>query len=154
MGALVINDHWLKPRLGTDPRLGVATGKLSDVAGLVFFPLALVSVLELARWIAGSRVGSARGPAWPARPAEVAGAAAVTGIAFAAVQVVPAAAAAYAGALAALRWLPGGLAAVLTAAPLPSPPRIHHVMDVTDCLSLPALWLSYRVGAGARREQR
>jgi hypothetical protein len=135
--ALVVNDHWLKARLGPDPRLGLFTGKLSDVAGLVFFPLVLVSIVELVRGRATSR-------------AELTGAVLATGVGFAAIKVVPAAAAAYAGSLAALRWLPAGLAGVLTAAPLPSLPRIHHVMDVTDCLSLPALWLGYRVGVRAR----
>ena len=40
---LVINDHVLKPLTP-----GLLTGKLSDVAGLLFFPLLLVSVVELA----------------------------------------------------------------------------------------------------------
>jgi hypothetical protein len=135
---LVVNDHWLKARLGPDARLGLVTGKLSDVAGLVFFPLVLVSILELVRGRAVSR-------------AELVSAVLATGVGFAAIKLVPAAAGAYAGSLATLRWLPAGLAGALTAAPLPSPPRIHHVMDVTDCLSLPALWLGYRVGARARR---
>jgi hypothetical protein len=136
---LVVNDHWLKARLGPDPRLGVVTGKLSDVAGLVFFPLVLVSIVELVRGRAASR-------------AEVTGAVVLTGVAFAAIKLVPVAAGAYTGGLAALRWLPAGLAGALTAAPPPSPPRIHHVMDVTDCLSLPALWLGHRIGVRGRRE--
>ena len=40
---LVINDHVLKPLAP-----GLLTGKLSDFAGLLFFPLLLVSVVELA----------------------------------------------------------------------------------------------------------
>jgi hypothetical protein len=135
---LVANDHWLKARLGPDPRLGLVTGKLSDAAGLVFFPLVLISILELVRGRAASR-------------AELTGAVLATGLGFAAIKVIPAAAGAYAGSLAALRWLPGGLAGALTATPLPSLPRIHHVMDVTDCLSLPALWLGHRVGVRGRR---
>lgn len=139
MVVLVVNDHWLKARLGPDPRLGVVTGKLSDVAGLVFFPLVLVSIVELVRGRAVSR-------------AELTGAVVLTGVAFAAIKLVPVAAGTYAGGLAVLRWLPAGLAGALTAAPLPSPPRIHHVMDVTDCLSLPALWLGHRIGVRGRRE--
>ena len=43
VAVLVINDHVLK---GLAP--GLLTGKLSDLAGLLFFPLLLASVVELA----------------------------------------------------------------------------------------------------------
>lgn len=147
VAVLALNDHWLKARLGTDPRLGVVTGKLSDVAGLVFFPLVLVSMAELARWLVRA---SGDGGAWIATRRQLAGAAVVTGLGFAAIQVVPVAACGYVGVLAALRWLPAGLMAVLTAAPVPPWPRIHHVMDVTDCLCLPALCVGYWDGARSR----
>jgi hypothetical protein len=171
---LVVNDHWLKARLGTDRRFGAVTGKLSDVAGLVFFPLVLASLLELGRWLGvardrdprrgrgrtreqrrgrseGRERGQGSGRPWVVTRGELAGATVVTGVGFAAVQVVPVAAGAYAGGLAALRWLPAGLAAALTAAPSPPFPRIHHVMDVTDCLCLPALWWGYGTGLRGRR---
>jgi len=45
---LIANDHVLKDRWP-----GMVTGKLSDVAGLVFFPLLLLSLVEVARALAG-----------------------------------------------------------------------------------------------------
>ncbi len=45
---LITNDHVLKARWP-----GIVTGKLSDVAGLVFFPLLLVSLVEVALALAG-----------------------------------------------------------------------------------------------------
>lgn len=158
MAVLVVNDHWLKARFGPDPRWGLVTGKVSDVAGLVFFPLLLVSLVELvelARWLvsaarrpaSASGAGCVRDTSCPSvMERHLLGAVVATGAGFAAVQVVPAAAAAYSGGLAVLRWAPGGLVAMCTAAPWPPLPSIDHVMDATDCLSLPALWLSHRVG--------
>ena len=42
LGALILNDHFIK---GHFP--GVISGKLSDVAGLIFFPIVLVALAEL-----------------------------------------------------------------------------------------------------------
>jgi hypothetical protein len=42
LAALIVNDHFIK---GHFP--GVISGKLSDVAGLIFFPILLVAVAEL-----------------------------------------------------------------------------------------------------------
>jgi len=143
---LVVNDHWLKGRLGADPGLGIVTGKLSDVAGLAFFPLVLVSLLEVVR--------AAAGRVWSTSRRELAATVVAVGLAFAAIKVVPTAADAYAGSLAFVRWLPGALVAALTGAPSPPQPRIHHVMDMTDCLSLPALWWAYATGLRRRRARR
>jgi len=48
VAVLIANDHVLKDRWP-----GMVTGKLSDVAGLVFFPLLLLSLVEVARALAG-----------------------------------------------------------------------------------------------------
>lgn len=48
--ALIVNDHVLKSAVG-----GPVTGKLSDVAGLVIFPLVLAGLWEVACWTAGRR---------------------------------------------------------------------------------------------------
>lgn len=45
---LIANDHVLKDRWP-----GMVTGKLSDVAGLVFFPLLLLSLVEVAQALVG-----------------------------------------------------------------------------------------------------
>jgi hypothetical protein len=48
VGVLIANDHVLKDRWP-----GIVTGKLSDVAGLVFFPLLLLSLVEIAKALTG-----------------------------------------------------------------------------------------------------
>lgn len=48
VAVLIANDHVLKARWP-----GMVTGKLSDVAGLVFFPLLLLSLVEVALALAG-----------------------------------------------------------------------------------------------------
>ena len=69
MAVLGINDHWAK---AAHP--GLLTGKLSDFAGLVFFPLLL------------ERIPGAR--AWGPRPARL-GAVALTALGFAGVKGLP-----------------------------------------------------------------
>lgn len=50
---LLLNDHVLK---GANVLPGWLTGKLSDVAGLVFFPLLLLALVEEAAWLGGVRL--------------------------------------------------------------------------------------------------
>jgi hypothetical protein len=156
LAALVVNDHWLKDRWGTDPLAGAGTGKLSDVAGLAFFPLLLVSLLEVARWSVASIHPRTRGvsrsypttsdPGWAFTGRELALAVVVTGVGFVAVQTVPWAGEAYSNGLAGLRWSPGAMAALVTGQPLPPLPAVNHTMDVTDVMAVPGLWLAHRIG--------
>ncbi|HEX5365948.1 MAG TPA: hypothetical protein VFW63_04710 [Acidimicrobiales bacterium] len=142
VGVLALNDHWLGDRFGSQPVVGVVTGKVSDVAGLAFFPALLASVLEVARW-------ALRRDGWACRPRELVAAMAVTATGFAAVQSLPVAAAAYEAAIAALRWCPAAVAAVTGGGRLPPLGEVGHVMDATDSLCLPAVWASYRAAARA-----
>lgn len=127
IGVLVLNDHVLK---GAWP--GVVTGKLSDVAGLAFFPVVLASAWELVT----------RAVIEPRAAAVVVG---VTGGVFAATKVWPAAAHAWGMCMGLLQWpvraaLDGGAALV----------PAHVVVDPTDLLTLPALvlpWLWLRTRA-------
>lgn len=146
VAVLALNDHWLKARLGTDPGAGIVTGKLSDVAGLAFFPALLVSVVEVARWARRRDRGG-----WACGRRELAAAMAVTAAGFAAVQTLPPAAAGYEALLAALRWCPGGLAAALSGGPWPAWPQVGHVMDTTDNLCVPAVWASWWAAGQAWR---
>ena len=139
VAVLAVNDHWLKGRFGADPAAGVVTGKLSDIAGLAFFPALVVSVAEVVRWAVHRG-----GDGWLCTRRELTVAVVVTAAGFAAVQSVPAAAAGYEAGLAALRWCPAAVAAVLTGGPSPSLPTVHHVMDVTDVLCVPAVWAGGR----------
>jgi hypothetical protein len=115
---LLVNDHWLKQ---AHPSL--LTGKLSDVAGLTFFPLLVLIILD--------RV-------WPARRAlTVRAAASFTALAFALVKVVPAVTALYRHGLGFVQspW---------------SPSPVEAVTDPTDLIALPcvllAIAIAYRSG--------
>lgn len=125
---LAVNDHVLKGLPGAPSWL---TGKLSDVAGLFFFPLLLV--------VLGNLAALALALLLPGRPAfaptrrvllmlasprlhHVLWAAGLTGAAFAAVQMLPWAARAYGAASALCMGKPGHIARV--------------TMDVTDLAAL------------------
>lgn len=124
---LVANDHLLKAAVP-----GVITGKLSDFAGLIFFPLLLVAAAEL--------VGP-RSALEQRRSSLLAVAIAATAIAFVAVKAFPAGADALKDLLGFAQWLVG--AGWLTGS-VPEPAAV--VADLSDLVALPALTLSYWVG--------
>ena len=127
IGLLIVNDHVLKSAWP-----GVVTGKLSDVAGLIFFPLLLVAIWELS---AGAERRDRAGR-WP-----IVVTAALTAIAFASVKTLPVAAEAFGIVLGSAQWLLGAAA--------PTPARI--VVDPTDLVALPAvlvaIWIHGRTQA-------
>jgi len=124
IAVLLLNDHVLK-RVAP----GWVTGKLSDVAGLIFFPFLLVALLEV-----GMR--AARVAHWRAAPRTAWALAVVTGVGFALVKVWDPARDAYAFAIAALRWLWFALVAVVGREPLPGLPDVVVVRDATDLVAL------------------
>lgn len=132
---LVINDHVLK---GAAP--GALTGKLSDLAGMMFFPLFLAAGLELA----GVR-----------RAQLVVGCALATGVVFAATNTIGPAADAYRYGLAALQWPFHALFAALRGHALPGFAPVALTMDPTDLIVLPALavpvWLARHRAIGTSR---
>jgi hypothetical protein len=76
--ALLLNDHWLK---GAGLLPGWLTGKLSDVAGLFFFPMLCVALWRgVGVWARGSGARGGRGGG--VEVAQEVGAAAVTGLVF------------------------------------------------------------------------
>ncbi|HVA08605.1 MAG TPA: hypothetical protein VNG12_17870 [Acidimicrobiales bacterium] len=142
---LLINDHWLK---GHVP--GLVTGKLSDVAGLVFFPMVLVAATEL--FAVGRRPSETRRRtfSWLA--------VAVTGLAFALIKFLPQMALVYGDALGWARWLIFGPYHLVTESGMGGAHRVLVTHDLTDLWALPALGLSYlainsrsvrRIGGGA-----
>ncbi len=125
---LVVNDHVLKHACP-----GWVTGKLSDVAGMVFFPMLLVSIWELA----ARRVPS---------PRALMIACVATGVTFAAVKLCAPASDAYRFGLAALQWPFRAAAAVLGGRALPALAPVALVRDATDLAALPALAIAWLVG--------
>jgi hypothetical protein len=138
LGAIVLliaNDHVFK---AIAP--GLVTGKLSDVAGLVFFPLLLVAIAEVASAATGR---------WQRPDAKsVALAVAATGIAFTAVKLLPGAEGLYEQALGTAQWpfrllaslLPGGAGAG-------GPVAVDLTRDATDLVALAALWIPMELGS-------
>jgi hypothetical protein len=141
VAVLVVNDHLLKAAYP-----GLVTGKLSDVAGLVFFPLLLVGLAEVVLAAAGR---------WTA-PSQAALRAAVvlTACLFAAAKATAAGALAAGIALGILRWAPGALAAVLAGSPVPGFGPAAVTVDPTDLLALPALLAALAVGGARVRSAR
>jgi hypothetical protein len=123
---LILNDHWLKWRWP-----GWVTGKLSDAAGLAFFPLLLAvaaAPLVPARWRETRRL--------------VAVCAVATVAVFAVVKCVPAATEAYRVGLGWLQW-PSQAAGALLRGHAPGPPlRVMAVTDPGDLLALPFVAVS------------
>ena len=122
---LVVNDWALKPRLGSGTMTSIVTGKLSDVAGLVFAPVVLSAAIGLVLH-AAARLGARIDPSLSRR--RLIGCIAATGAVFAAVKLDPGAA----GALAAMISHLGRPAAI--------------TLDRTDLLCVPALVVAWWIG--------
>lgn len=119
---MVVNDHWLKALAP-----GVVTGKLSDMAGLAFFPLFLVELARLPAFVRRR---------WDDR-ALLRAMTLLTIAVFAAVKTIPFCAETYRVGLGMLQWpLRAGLAA-LQDQPLPHVTRVHMCRDATDLIALP-----------------
>ena len=130
---LIANDQLFK---GLAP--GVVTGKISDVAGLLFFPTLIVAVVET---VAATR-GRWRRPSRGILLAAVV----ATGIAFAAVKLSGAGEAAYEAALGLLQW-PFRAVGSIAAGGIPWPPsRVELTRDPTDLVAMAALWVPYHLG--------
>jgi hypothetical protein len=139
LGLLVLNDHLLKSAYP-----GFLSGKLSDAAGLVVFPLFLHALAEI-----GCRV--VRAPFEHLSRATVLASAAATALAFGAVKSVEPATELYRVGLGTLQCLPRALAGgeALNC-------RAHVVRDATDLWTLPfvlvSVWLVYQRSVEGERE--
>jgi len=127
MATLALNDHVLKAAYPS-----WWTGKLSDVAGIIFFPWLLVSFWELSRQ-------ALRRP-WQANRVVLLSSIALTALVFAAVKVNDQAGTALRVVLVHF-W-----SSIATYAPWLVPGRVRHTVDPTDLLVLPLLWLPWWLG--------
>lgn len=137
IATLVLNDHVLKRAYP-----GLITGKLSDFAGLVFFPLFLLSLLELG-------LG-----AWARQRAVVLGAVLLTGAVFAWVKTSVLGAETYRVGLGLLQWPFGAARALASGLELPGLWRVALARDATDLVALPALGIPLFVALGRRARTR
>lgn len=138
---LVLNDHVLKARWP-----GLVTGKLSDVAGMIFFPLVLFAMAAvIARACKRPDLASRR---------VLALCAIATGIAFAAVKTWAPATVAFEQALGALRWPFAAARALIDGAALPAIQRAAVVRDVTDLVALPFVAIAIAIGTPTRDSAR
>ena len=134
IAVLVLNDHVLKQAWP-----GFVTGKLSDVAGMVFFPLFLQGACEIAH-------ACARPASWrPSRRVLIA-AALATAVVFAAVKLSPLAGEVYRTGLGLLQWPWRASAAALAGEALPAVTRVALVQDAGDLIALPFVLLALRIG--------
>ena len=134
---LVLNDHALK---GWAP--GVVSGKLSDFAGLCFFPAFLQALWELPRALRGRLSGhSSRVTVMCCG---------LTAGVFAAVQLWAPAGDAYRFGLGALKWPFQAVHAILSGANPPGVLAQHLTQDVTDLVALPAAFVALWIDRMAR----
>ena len=133
---LLVNDHLLK---AVAP--GLLTGKLSDLAGMVFFPILLAELARVfARHVLRRRVRVA---------ALMPGAVVATALVLIAVKTSPVAAMAWATSLGALQWLIG--VGWMRGVPLKP---VAVVVDPTDLIALPMLLIPLVIAHRSRAVDR
>lgn len=130
---LLLNDHLWKYSYP-----GFLTGKLSDVAGLIFFPLLLQALWE----VLCAACGRYRGPSARALVVSVV----LTGVVFAAVKISPEAGWLYRVGLAALQWPARAALALAQGLEVPAVGRVALTQDPSDLWALPALLVALWVG--------
>ncbi len=151
IGLLLLNDHVLKAAFP-----GLVTGKLSDFAGLAFFPLFLQAGWESLSGLRGRWSGPSRRALLLCTLA--------TALVFALVKLWHPAGEAYRWGLALLQWPFRSLVALLAGGALPPLSPVSLVRDPSDLVALPSVllplllvrpWRSAPVGAslGTARER-
>jgi hypothetical protein len=138
VGVLLLNDHWLKQAYP-----GVLSGKLSDVAGLLFFPLLLQALWEVALEL--------RRRPWRPSQRVLHVSIALTALVFSLVKLWPPAGEAYRVVWALLQWPLFALLRLARGAELPGLHGVALVQDATDLLALPALGIAAWLGARRNR---
>lgn len=133
----IVNDHVLKQAYP-----GLLSGKLSDVASLVVFPLLMLASVELL-WPSLSKT---------ARRAVLGLAVAATGSVMISIKLFEPAAWVYREGLGALQWPFYAALAWLRSAELPALRSVHLAMDPSDLFTLPSLVISVWIAESAQNE--
>jgi len=134
IAALVVNDH-----VGKGAFPGLVTGKLSDFAGLVFFPLFLQAGVEWAL--------AASGRPWVRSDRVLGWAIVATAAVFALVKLDTPATDLYRVGLGALQWPWHALVATIGGRDLPGLATVRITADPTDLVALPAVLAAWRARA-------
>lgn len=138
IAVLVLNDHVLKAAFP-----GVITGKLSDFAGLLFFPLFLVAGVEIAQ--------AAAGRPWRGSDRALGAAALATAVVFALVKLDTPVTDLYRWGLGALQWPWHALRAAVAGRAAPDLAPVVVWTDPTDLVALPAVLAARWIGRTQRR---
>ncbi|MBT3223204.1 MAG: hypothetical protein HN348_29370 [Proteobacteria bacterium] len=130
---LLLNDHWLK---AAHPSW--MTGKLSDVAGMVFFPLMLQALWEMV----ASRFQS------PFKPSKkvLLWCVVLTALVFGSIQLFPWAADGYRWGLGMIQWPFWAARALVSGSGVPALAPVAHVADPTDLVALPGVLIAWWTG--------
>jgi hypothetical protein len=136
---LVVNDHFLKDRYHN-----AVTGKLSDAAGMVFFPLFIAAAIEVGVSLATRR-------RWRFSPVGVTVSVVASGAAFTLTKLWSPAADAYRILTAATEWPFFAVKSLITGSAIPGVAGTHLVHDLGDLVVLPILLIPWWFGTRARR---
>ncbi len=129
LALVILNDRVFKARYP-----GVITGKLSDFAGLVYFPLFVVACLEGLRWLVRRRT-------WELTSRAVLMAVIVVGVVFALIKTWHPAGDLYRPAIGIVLWPVLAAGDLIRGGQLPGLHRVSLVEDRTDLVALVALWV-------------
>lgn len=154
LALLVLNDHVFKSA-AVGSSWSLLTGKLSDVCGVLFLPVLLVSGVELLSAARGRFSRRPRSSAGVAHVGVAIAAAAFVAIFFALMKTVPPVGALYAHALGALQWPVLAVVALASGEDVPGLRPVRHVLDASDVVVVPlafvVVWLQRRRVAAAQR---
>lgn len=142
LAVLLLNDHIAKPRWPSE-----LTGKLSDVAGLVFFPLLLVSLCEAGLWML-------RRDRWMLSRRTLLVAIAITALGFVAIKTWTPAGNVFRVANGVARWPLDAATALVRGNGVPPITKAGLIRDRSDLIALAALAVPWCVGTrvlGAKR---
>jgi hypothetical protein len=124
---VLVNDHILKPHAPS-----TLSGKASDFAGLIYFPLLIASVIEVTRRLR-------RVEEWPTCIRQVVSISAVVGAAFAAIKLLPVAGDVYRAVIGFLMWPIWSFGQVVSGEGPAALSQANLVQDPWDLIALPCV---------------